>query len=163
MITTGGSSYTAPGGLSGTAAPLAGNANTTIAPTSFSNLFAGSAMCVVGSIAGASGYNTAAIAINPTVAWVPGTSYTQLCYQVTQFEATPIRLLLQTASYGQSWCKDLTASSGCIALSSFNTTCYTTGGTAYDGSAIGHMAFTVQGGATTALPFDFCLADLYPQ
>jgi len=98
-----------------------------------------------------------------TTGWDPGT-YNNICYEVTQLEATPIQLQIATTGGAYlSPATTLTARTGCVPLSSFRT--YSGGWVYYTYAAYGNLSgiFVEAIGSTTAdTPFDFCVTNLYP-
>jgi len=144
----------------------------TIAPADFSAVAAGGELCVSGSVPGTSDSSAGAIlGINlkectPRVqeTWTPTGS--GLSYDLTNVGGSPLRIQILAqggdTDASKRWCVNVTAASGTIKWTEFNTTCWNNAGIAYDGvTPLWQLHVEVPGG-TTAVSYNFCLNSIGP-
>ena len=149
------------------AALLTSGPGTTIAPTDFSALADGGPLCASGSVAATPDYsgfasirfkvNQSRAAGSPAMTLLP--SGTGVSYSITNTGGSPLRLSIEDATGLPSgrWCANVTGSSGTVAWEQFNTTCWTSGGTAYSDEALEQIAVYVSGNNLAPVIFDFCI------
>src|SRR4051794_11384431 len=180
---TGGTFTVAAGGYvtSGTWAGFAwtatdGKSSTTISPADFSTVAAGGSLCASGTVAGTADYSAVALlGVNlnqptgdPAPAprtWTP--TGAGVVYSVTNTGGSPLRIQIQAAG-GDSdatkrWCAPITAGSGVISWSTFNTACWDGTGTNYNGTTPLQSIMALVPGDLVAVPFNFCLNSVAPR
>ncbi len=146
----------------------------TITPSDFDGLAAGSSLCVEGVVAATSDYSGVAIlGINlnqPTgdpapepSTWLPTNSGIQ--YSITNTGESPLRIQIQApggdVNENARWCAPVVGSSGSIYWSDFNTACWDGSGSTYDGSGLEAVMVLVPGDQVS-IPYSFCLNSLSP-
>ncbi len=146
----------------------------TIVPSNFESLTAGSSLCVEGVVAATSDYSGVAIlGINvnqPTGdpapdprTWMPTSAGVQ--YSIANTGGSELRIQLQAPggdlNENARWCAPVTGSSGSIAWSAFNTACWDGSGSDYDGTALESVMVLVPGDQVS-VPYSFCINSLSP-
>lgn len=84
-------------------------------------------------------------------------------YQVSNPASSPLRVQIQdhSGTAAGRWCADVEGTSGTIAWSDFNTTCWSPAtGKAYNREPLKDISIVVPGRNTTDVPVDFCLESL---
>ncbi len=152
----------------------ASNDGSTIYPANFSTITSAS-LCVSGSVAPEadySGYAMLGLNINQALAANSPTNTVVLTangvdgvdLDVTNNDNTALRVQIAgpTGNSSDIWCATITGPNMNYPWSSFNTACWDGSGTAYSGQPIQSIAVLVPGGATDAVPFNFCLNSVAP-
>jgi hypothetical protein len=165
--------YFTSGSWHGYAWTSASGGNSSISPKDFSAVGAGQALCASGSVAGLSDYSgVAQVGVNlnqaattnaavGTVTPGPG----GLTISITNSGGSPLRVQIEgptgATDPNDRWCAVVNGSGGYIPWSTFNTQCWATTGTAYNGtSPIASVSVLVPGAATGSIPFNFCVNSL---
>jgi hypothetical protein len=144
----------------------------TISPSDFSMVGAGGRLCVKGVVVADPSYDVYAIlGINvaqpqnggsPGV-WTP-TGW-GLAYSLTTDIASPLRVQIQgAAGYpSESWCADVTGSSGKIPWTQFSQNCWWNSGPYYDGKTpLQSVMFEVPGTNSNSVSYSFCVNSIGP-
>lgn len=150
---------------------------TTVTPADFTAHTAGTAFCVSGSVTGTTDYSGFAMLgynVNQTKGttvvgtWAPATiSSGGVTVNVTNNTSATLRVQIQDPNGATSatdrWCAALTTFNQSVTIpwSSFNTTCWTTGGVAYAGQALESLMIMAPG-SLSAVSYNFCVNSLGP-
>lgn len=146
----------------------------TSTPADFDDHPAGAPLCIAGSVAYGSDFSGFALlgfALDQQRApdTEPGAvlpTGSGIAYDITANVTSPLHLLILgpngTTDPDDRWCATITAGSGVVPWSSFNTTCWDPAeGAWYSGEPLVEATVLVPAGIT-AVPFDFCLNSLGP-
>jgi hypothetical protein len=171
-MTTDTGGYVLAGMWKGYAFTAAAGAGTSIAPTDFSTLTAGGALCACGTVKGTMDYSGVAMVginlsqgtggVDPMTIMPSGTGIT---VAVAGAGTTPLRLQIQgpmgATDASQRWCADLPAAGGTVAWTDFKFECWTGGmKTPFNGMAAIQSVIVQVPGSTTDIPFNFCVTSL---
>jgi hypothetical protein len=162
--------YVTSGSWHGFAWTAADGTGSTITPKDFSGTAAGQALCVSGSVAGLADYSgVASLGVNLNQADTTNAATATvtptldgITVNITNSGQSPLRLQIQgptgATDATDRWCAVLSGSGGFIPWSTFNTECWSGGGTAYDGKEpLTSLSVVVPGAASGATPYSFCL------
>ena len=168
-VTAGG--YVTSGPWSGYAWTVVDSSDTTISPSEFSGVGDGGRLCVKGVVSDY-GYEVYAIlGINVAQSrddswagvWTPTGS--GLAYSLTTNITSPLRIQIQgAAGYpNESWCMNLSGTSGKIAWTQFKQYCWADYGSPYDGKTqLESVMFEVPGTNSARVSYDFCVGSMGP-
>jgi hypothetical protein len=171
-MTTDTGGYVLAGMWKGYAFTAAAGDGTSIAPSDFSTLTAGGALCACGTVKGTMDYSGVAMVginlnqgtggVDPMTIMPSGTGIT---VAVAGAGTTPLRLQIQgpmgATDASQRWCADLPAAGGTIAWTDFKFECWTGGmKTPFNGMAAIQSVIVQVPGSTTDVPFNFCVTSL---
>lgn len=148
-------------------------AGSTITPTDFESISAGESLCVSGRVGADPDYGGFAMLglnLNQDIegdasesSWTPWGA--GIAYDIADAADSVLRILLvaEQNDADATWCAPVTAGSGIIAWSDFNTQCWDNMGEPYDGMTPLKSAIVfVPGSSASDVPFDFCLNGLGP-
>ena len=163
--------YVTSGPWSGYAWTVTDSIGTTISPSDFSRVGDGGPLCVKGVMSDIGLEVYAILGINiaqpqnggSAGVWTPTGS--GLAYSLTSNIASPLRIQIEgAAGYpSESWCVNLTGTSGKIAWTQFKQYCWANYGLFYDGKTpLKSVMFDVPGTNGTKVNYDFCVGSIGP-
>ena len=141
---------------------------TTMSPSDFSALTAGSPLCVSGSVAHSLNWDAwieLGISINQAPGGATSGTYVPASLGININLSNPggsqLRVMLigtnGASDPNDNWCAPIVAPGGFIPWSQFNTKCADNSGTPYAGQALQSIAVMVPDNNTTSTPFNFCV------
>jgi hypothetical protein len=166
-----GGGYVTLGEWHGYAFTSASGMGSTIAPMTFETRPPGQPLCAAGSVGAAMDYSgTALVGVNlnqpmgmtTPMSLVP--SKAGLYVQVKNTGGSTLRVQIQgpngATDANDRWCAPIPGTSAFVPWAMFNTKCWDGSGTAYANQPLVAAMVLVPGGATAAVPFDFCIETL---
>jgi hypothetical protein len=162
-VPTGAGPYLTSGALKGYTWVAQAGEGTTLTATGLTAGDFTAPICIQGSVAVTPDYSgNAMIGVNlnepmggELMSFTPTLAGLQV--NVTNTAASPLRVIIQTLDGSANWCAELTGAGGFIPWTTFNTACWDGSGTAYARQPISLAIFSVPGGITAAIPYNFCL------
>jgi hypothetical protein len=163
--------YVTSGTWQGYAWTTTDSSDTTLSPSDFSGVRDGGRLCVKGVVSDHGLEVYAILGINVAQpqeggsvgVWTPTGS--GLIYKLAVNVTSPLRITIQgAAGYpDESWCVNISASSGQIAWTQFKQSCWASYGSTYDGKTpLESVMVEVYGISATRVNYDFCVDSVGP-